>query len=210
VSQNNLRNLIHEKYQSSSQIAAWWQKFAAVRRRRVWRLSEQQNHRCCYCATLTWISDSRSPNPEFQPDRLPGMKNRQMATADHLLPVVKGGSEKIENMVMACDYCNQLRGDMPALEFWEIMQDPQKIRALIASRQRRSQRNKAEKTVKRTAKRDGFIIQLGVLLYYSPDARTIADAALGEIIAHLTKPYSLGFDGDLGRIKHDHLVNAAK
>jgi hypothetical protein len=181
----SLKTLIRRKYRKSQHITLWWQKFAVVRRRRVWRLSEQQNHHCCYCAKLTWFSDGTvSKNREFQPDRLPGMTKQQLATADHIVPTAKGGSEHIDNIVMACTWCNQMRGDMPALEFWAIMQDPKKLRALIAERGRSAQKNKSEKDVKRAPKRDGFVVQLGCLLYCSPEARQIANEAVMEIESH--------------------------
>lgn len=169
---SSLRNLIRQKYGTHEQITAWWVKFAAVRRRRVWKLSEQQNHHCCYCGRLTWV---------FTEDRLPWMSKRHLATADHFIPCAEGGSHGLANLVMACERCNNLRGCIDAMVFWEAMQDPKKLRQLIAERSRQIQRNKLVSDQRRAPKRQAFIFNLAYLLYVSPVARQMAADIVSEI-----------------------------
>lgn len=49
------------------------------------RLSEAQNHRCCYC----------------------GCDIRVGATIEHVVPLAAGGPNKWENLAASCDRCNQ-------------------------------------------------------------------------------------------------------
>ena len=39
------------------------------------------------------------------------------STLDHKIPISKGGSEKIENFVLACRKCNKEKADIPFEEF---------------------------------------------------------------------------------------------
>lgn len=68
-------------------------------------VSEQQNHRCCYCGIKT---------TEIQ-------NKKQSATVDHIIPRSKGGLDEIDNYVMACLACNTHRGAMPAEEFFYLV-----------------------------------------------------------------------------------------
>jgi 5-methylcytosine-specific restriction endonuclease McrA len=43
-----------------------------------------------------------------------------MATEDHLVPKSKGGSDLLDNLVLACNECNNQRGDMPAESFLRL------------------------------------------------------------------------------------------
>ncbi|MEN3238252.1 HNH endonuclease signature motif containing protein [Methylobacterium ajmalii] len=54
--------------------------------------------RCHWCRRI--CHDSK--DPLYKPNR--------KATADHLVPVVDGGGDDWENLVVACHYCNKLRG----------------------------------------------------------------------------------------------------
>jgi 5-methylcytosine-specific restriction endonuclease McrA len=38
-------------------------------------------------------------------------------TIDHLIAQVDGGTNRLENMVLSCDWCNNRRGSMPAGKF---------------------------------------------------------------------------------------------
>lgn len=57
------------------------------------RLSEAQNHRCCYCGT-------RMTDTPEQP---------HSATLEHVVPRSFGGSNGDENCVVACRACNHRR-----------------------------------------------------------------------------------------------------
>lgn len=46
---------------------------------------------------------------------------RRELTLDHIIPKSKGGSNKMENLVLACNPCNSERGSMDFSEFQEKM-----------------------------------------------------------------------------------------
>lgn len=66
------------------------------------RLSEAQNHHCCYCG-VTFGSTG------------PG----SMATVEHVRARASGGTNRQANLVMACSRCNGLRGSGNAYQFCE-------------------------------------------------------------------------------------------
>ncbi len=77
---------------------------------RIKKLSEQQNHRCCYCGKHTWCKHYGETGPAHD-----------MATVEHLVPRDKGGTNRKGNIVMACSKCNQERDQMnPGLYMYEI------------------------------------------------------------------------------------------
>ena len=61
------------------------------------RLSEAQNHRCCYC----------------------GKRSDADATIDHVVARYHGGTDAQSNLVMACKRCNELRGCRNAYDFFD-------------------------------------------------------------------------------------------
>jgi 5-methylcytosine-specific restriction endonuclease McrA len=73
---------------------------------RIRILSEQQNHRCCYCGVRTWC---RQHEKEGSLDML--------ATVEHIVPKSQGGPLSMDNLVMACHKCNRRRGDANAYIF---------------------------------------------------------------------------------------------
>lgn len=79
---------------------SWWgHKLDKIRRLRK-KLCESQNWRCCYCG----IRLSETP---FQKDS---------ATIEHVVPRKWGGSNKEDNLVIACGECNVRRAD----NFWPV------------------------------------------------------------------------------------------
>lgn len=80
------------------------------------RLSEAQNHRCCYCGI-------RMTEPSGKDDR-----TRTIVTIEHLIPASAGGKTTWETCVAACAGCNSDRGSAlgttgfekvdPAPEVW--------------------------------------------------------------------------------------------
>lgn len=64
------------------------------------RLSEAQNHRCCYCG-----------NPF-------GETYYTRCTIEHYLAKSRGGKTTYQNTVAACCRCNQSRANGDPLEYW--------------------------------------------------------------------------------------------
>lgn len=75
-------------------------------------LSEPQNHRCCYCGHE--MIRYQHVDGETMP--------RNAATRDHLEPRVYGGKTSYENMIAACLLCNNLRGELEAIAFFNLQQ----------------------------------------------------------------------------------------
>jgi 5-methylcytosine-specific restriction endonuclease McrA len=67
------------------------------------RLSEAQNHRCCYCGVHTSYVKCQD----------------HTATIEHLVPQAQGGTDAYDNCVMACLDCNNKRKTMDAMLFFE-------------------------------------------------------------------------------------------
>lgn len=163
-----LKKHVRKKFKTDERVGWWWTKFHAARRRRVWRLSEQQNHRCCYCSRLTWVYDGIvNSDPKYVPDKLPYMTIHHMATANHFIPASHGGDEKIENIVMCCNRCNMLRDTMDAHEFWELIHT-NKVKALIRKRGMLKAERDIVRSEKRQVKYEQFTMWLGYLFLISP------------------------------------------
>lgn len=75
-------------------------------------ISESQNHRCCYCGhkMIRHQHINGVPTP------------RNALTKDHLEPRTYGGPTQIENIIAACCQCNNLRGEMEAIAFYNLTQ----------------------------------------------------------------------------------------
>lgn len=68
------------------------------RKRAIVRLFERDGSKCSICGSEMLFSIQHKSEPRF-------------ATADHILPRSKGGSNAIENLRLACKSCNEARGD---------------------------------------------------------------------------------------------------
>lgn len=70
-------------------------------KRRLRRLCEAQNHRCCYCGIeMVWVMD-----------------HRHSPTIEHVVPLSKGGPRSWANEVAACYRCNAGRKIKDPLEY---------------------------------------------------------------------------------------------
>lgn len=74
-------------------------------------LSEPQNHRCCYCGHQM---------TEINLDDMPIIP-RDAMTREHVIPRSYNGEGR-ENLVAACRLCNELRGNMDAIAFYNLQQ----------------------------------------------------------------------------------------
>lgn len=78
----------------------------------IYILSEPQNHRCCYCG---------NPMVEIKKQEKIVVPRNAM-TKEHVIPKSYGGPTEKENLVAACQQCNEMRGNMDAVAFYNLIQ----------------------------------------------------------------------------------------
>lgn len=79
---------------------------------RLWRRHRGQ---CHYCSI------------ELVPACEANQNEPRKATLDHIQPRANGGADHLRNIVLACQRCNQLKGEMPYYDFWRKLPE---LRAL--------------------------------------------------------------------------------
>jgi hypothetical protein len=112
-------------------------KSVSPRRRRIWH---EQGKLCCWCIRPVPISE---------------------ASIEHLVPLSRGGSDRIENLAVACQRCNGLRGDSLASPTGKAMPGIlERLGALLAGVQvektRPRCRTPMEPTPKKKERRSGL------------------------------------------------------
>lgn len=120
----------------------WYQKLAAVRRTKLLRCSEQQNHRCCYCGRHTWHPAYGETGP-----------SRLMSTLEHIKTRSEGGTDNMNNLAMACSRCNNGRSDrFDPVEYYEMIiglrEYPKTLKEISAEKLAEKAANKAARTEK--------------------------------------------------------------
>lgn len=68
------------------------------------RLSEAQNHRCCYCGVRM---DGNAATSPIAP------------TLEHVQARAHGGRNRLSNLVVACSGCNCSRGTKSAMKYFK-------------------------------------------------------------------------------------------
>lgn len=84
--------------------------------RRTARLMREQGGCCYYCKyQLRFLPkygvEYQGPT---EGDKWRSRRSAQTATLDHIVPRSRGGRNELENLVLACHWCNHFRGDVPA------------------------------------------------------------------------------------------------
>lgn len=68
------------------------------------RLAEAQNWKCCWCGSV--MTEER--------------KRWNSSTTEHVHPKSQGGPDDAENFAVACNRCNNKRGDMDTEDFMKF------------------------------------------------------------------------------------------
>lgn len=66
-----------------------------------------------------WMASEWRALRESLGDRCAYCGSTQRLTIDHVVPLVRGGSNSIDNLIVACRSCNSRKGTLTALEFAE-------------------------------------------------------------------------------------------
>jgi 5-methylcytosine-specific restriction endonuclease McrA len=147
-----------KKWPEPADREIWYAKLTAARRRKLHKCHEQQNGLCCYCGREAWI---KAPEERFP--RQNGY--RTMATLEHRLPQMLGGTDSPANLAMACGSCNNSRGVLDFAYFAEVRSDPVKWKAHNA-RLREEQRERDSKKAEKSGDRRALLIwRIGLLFY---------------------------------------------
>lgn len=152
----------------------WYAKFSKARQRRLLKLSESQNHQCAYCGCRTWLAAYGEKGP-----------NSQRATLEHVVPVSCGGTERYDNTVMACCFCNSHRGARDAFAFYKWLQE-NRIQFLPDSREhastkRERRREKREEDPKALAGRAHMVWAIVYLGHFIPFFRSYPDLVIAKL-----------------------------
>lgn len=128
--------------------------------RRIVQLGGEQNHRCCYCgiAVLYDVPDQHT----------------EKATIDHVRPLAHKGKRVWENEVVACWLCNNSKGAMSAVAYFDLVQREGRVRP---GRQRQAERKRASALLPRPPPPMSMKLREYLVLMYGAEKAE-------EIIAH--------------------------
>ena len=70
-----------------------------TRRHSIQKIFDRDHGRCRYCAKKVRIKGR-------------GKWSWPQGTIDHIIPKVRGGTDALANLVLACRHCNHAKGDM--------------------------------------------------------------------------------------------------
>ena len=118
-----------------------------IRRHRLIKLSEAQKHRCCYCGQQTW-------HPHIIDGGDVVHSKRNLATIEHVVALVSGGTWCKNNLVMACNECNGARGEKAIAKFVALITQDIDIPLSKAVKRalRKEEKRKSDKGQIKTAK----------------------------------------------------------
>lgn len=130
------------------------------KRRNLIRLAIRDGKCCAHCGDPVYFIWEKKTNPNYS--------KAKMATFDHIILKKDGGTYKLENGLLACYDCNNLRGDMPLDTFrkriaegkWEP----------YSKRKEKKLRKKARREARRLEQMESpktklFIVKLATLLF---------------------------------------------
>jgi 5-methylcytosine-specific restriction endonuclease McrA len=152
---------VNRKWKTVELKEWWYTKLTQSRRRKLTRLFEQQSGECIYCQCKTWMAV-----PDVQLQKPPeGFTHRQMATADHVIPQMRGGTDRATNLVLACKDCNNRRATMEFQAFLDIRSDPVKWAAYNLKRAQTTSENGEAHKAKSQLRRKKLVFNIAIIFY---------------------------------------------
>jgi hypothetical protein len=117
-----------------------------------------------------------------------------LVTVDHVVPLARGGKNRIENAVLACARCNNAKGPLTAEEFMRVRSNPVLLTATRLNWELRISRKNSGGTVaarvsqraleRRMANRLGYTIAEAWPAPPRPDREEMIDRAVQTIAEH--------------------------
>lgn len=154
-----LRKAVSRKWHTAEEKEWWYPKYRAALRKKVERLHARQKGLCYFCLSPTFLNMNEKGE----------LSNKRFATADHVIPSSKGGTDHLSNLVMACQACNSLRGDMRFNKFVELRSTPERWSQHCREIQRRNEPKKLKRKAKSEEKALVLVWKIGLLLYLRPE-----------------------------------------
>lgn len=141
----------------------------AKKRRFLW---ERDGGKCHFCLEQT-ILPVQGLDKQY---------SGKMATLDHVIPQSEGGTDSLDNLVIACANCNQNRGTIDFYEFVRIMATPNGW--FNYKRQRQSETAKAKNEAKQKAADERLLEEAKARMFRNASSRM---KAMVHIDSHLKK-----------------------
>ncbi len=83
-------------------------------------LLRAQANRCFYCDC--WLAKPPDPIPRDEVAPQPMGCQSNQATFDHMLPISRGGDDRLDNLNLSCMTCNLAKANRTAAEFFAFLQ----------------------------------------------------------------------------------------
>lgn len=159
-----IRVAVRNKWNDPVKKEKWYKKLSAVRRKKLSKLYERQNGKCCFCSREMWLQ-SEATDADNKPKAF-------MATLDHIQTQNSGGSDSLRNLAAACAACNNDRGSMDFHEFLKLRKDEAVWQAYRKEQSRLKRERKKEairrkKLRKQESKISFLVFHLYLLTHYS-------------------------------------------
>lgn len=160
-----IRFNVNRKWPTTEQKEWWYTKLTMSRRKKLIKLFEIQKGRCVFCDCQTWL-----PVEGVKNQRPPeGMLVKQMATVDHKIPQMYGGTDKFSNLALACRHCNSIRQTEPFEDFLKARKNPEKWQKRNRKLAGEKQKRDADRNLRSEDRRQRRIWQLAMVILFRPD-----------------------------------------
>jgi hypothetical protein len=156
---------VHKKWHTAEEKEWWFTKLTLARRLKTTKLFHKQGGLCYFCGQESWLhGDPRTT-----------LRNNRKATLEHVVTQGRGGTDHMSNLVMSCNGCNNLRGDMKFGKFLKLRRDPVAWKAYVKMKAAALQERKVKVKEKRGDAKVLFMWKIAVLLYLKPEWNQVVD-----------------------------------